>query len=32
MPTLRRIDATCATLPAFVAAHPDKQPDAPVLG
>jgi maleylacetoacetate isomerase len=26
-PTLRRIDATCALLPAFKAAHPDNQPD-----
>ncbi len=28
-PTLRRIDAACAALPAFQAAHPDRQPDAP---
>ena len=27
-PTLVRIDAACATLPAFQAAHPDRQPDA----
>jgi maleylpyruvate isomerase len=26
-PTLTRVDATCATLPAFRAAHPDAQPD-----
>jgi maleylpyruvate isomerase len=32
MPTLLRIEATCAALPAFIAAHADKQPDAPVLG
>ena len=32
MPTLRRIEATCAGLPAFIAAHADKQPDTPVLG
>jgi len=32
MPTLRRIDAACAALPAFAAAHADKQPDAPVVG
>lgn len=32
MPTLRRIDATCAALPAFIAAHADQQPDAPVVG
>jgi maleylpyruvate isomerase len=28
-PTLRRIDEACAALPAFQAAHPDRQPDAP---
>jgi len=28
-PTLVRIDATCAEQPAFQAAHPDRQPDAP---
>jgi len=27
-PTLARIDAACATLPAFIAAHPSNQPDA----
>jgi glutathione S-transferase len=27
-PTLARIDAACAELPAFIAAHPSKQPDA----
>jgi maleylpyruvate isomerase len=27
-PTLRRIDEACADLPAFRAAHPDRQPDA----
>ena len=27
-PTLVRIDAACAGLPAFIAAHPSKQPDA----
>ncbi|MBI4239353.1 MAG: maleylacetoacetate isomerase [Deltaproteobacteria bacterium] len=27
-PTLARIDAACAPLPAFQAAHPDRQPDA----
>ena len=32
VPTLLRIEATCAALPAFIAAHADKQPDAPVLG
>jgi maleylpyruvate isomerase len=32
MPTLLRIEATCAALPAFIAAHADKQPDTPVLG
>jgi maleylpyruvate isomerase len=31
-PTLRRIDAACAGLPAFQAAHPDRQPDAPPPG
>jgi len=29
MPHLTRIEAACGTLPAFVAAHPDNQPDAP---
>jgi len=28
-PTLLRIEAACATRPAFAAAHPDRQPDAP---
>jgi maleylacetoacetate isomerase len=28
-PTLLRIDARCATHPAFIAAHPMRQPDAP---
>jgi maleylpyruvate isomerase len=28
-PTLARADAACAALPAFEAAHPDSQPDAP---
>jgi maleylpyruvate isomerase len=28
-PTLRRIEEACAALPAFQAAHPDQQPDAP---
>jgi maleylpyruvate isomerase len=28
-PTLARVDATCATLPAFQTAHADAQPDAP---
>ncbi len=28
-PTLRRIEEACAALPAFQAAHPDRQPDAP---
>ncbi|MCB9679887.1 MAG: maleylacetoacetate isomerase [Alphaproteobacteria bacterium] len=28
-PTLLAIEARCAALPAFVAAHPDQQPDAP---
>lgn len=27
--TLVRVDAHCATLPAFIQAHPDQQPDAP---
>jgi maleylpyruvate isomerase len=27
-PTLARIDAACAEIPAFIAAHPSKQPDA----
>lgn len=28
-PTLLRIEAACAALPSFQAAHPDRQPDAP---
>jgi maleylpyruvate isomerase len=28
-PTLRRIEEACGALPAFQAAHPDRQPDAP---
>ncbi|HTL13247.1 MAG TPA: maleylacetoacetate isomerase [Bdellovibrionota bacterium] len=28
-PCVARIDATCTALPAFAAAHPDKQPDSP---
>lgn len=28
-PTLLRVEAACAALPAFQAAHPDRQPDAP---
>ncbi len=28
-PTLTRVDAACAALPAFETAHPDAQPDAP---
>jgi len=28
-PTLTRVEAACAALPAFTAAHPDRQPDAP---
>jgi maleylpyruvate isomerase len=28
-PTLLRVEAACAALPAFAAAHPDVQPDAP---
>ncbi len=28
-PTLLRVEAACATLPAFVASEPDRQPDAP---
>ncbi len=28
-PEIQRIDSACSTLPAFVAAHPDAQPDAP---
>ncbi len=28
-PTLRRAEEACAALPAFQAAHPDRQPDAP---
>jgi maleylpyruvate isomerase len=29
-PTLTRVDAACATLPAFQAAHADAQPDTPI--
>ena len=28
-PTLTRVEAACEALPAFAAAHPDRQPDAP---
>jgi len=28
-PTLLRVEAACATLPAFAEAEPDRQPDAP---
>jgi maleylpyruvate isomerase len=28
-PTLLRVEAACAALPAFASAHPDRQPDAP---
>jgi len=28
-PTIESVDAHCAALPAFAAAHPDRQPDAP---
>jgi maleylpyruvate isomerase len=31
-PTLLRVDAACATLPAFIAAHPDVQSDAQRAG
>jgi maleylpyruvate isomerase len=31
-PTLLRVEAACASLPAFVAAEPDRQPDAPKAG
>jgi maleylpyruvate isomerase len=31
-PTLLRVEASCAPLPAFVAAAPDRQPDAPQAG
>ncbi len=31
-PRLRRIDAACATLPAFAGALPERQPDAPCAG
>lgn len=31
-PTLLRIEAACEALPAFQAAHPDRQPDAPANG
>lgn len=31
-PTLRRIEAACGAHPAFQAAHPDRQPDAPAPG
>ncbi len=30
-PALLRIEAACAALPAFQAAHPDRQPDAPAV-
>jgi hypothetical protein len=26
-PTLLRVEAACAALPAFIAAHPDQQPE-----
>jgi maleylpyruvate isomerase len=29
VPTLLRVDEACAALPAFIAAHADRQPDAP---
>jgi maleylacetoacetate isomerase len=29
LPTLLRVEAACAALPAFERAHPDVQPDAP---
>lgn len=29
MPHLRRIEAACLVLPAFIKAHPDRQPDSP---
>lgn len=32
MPRMRRIEAACLALPAFVAAHPDNQPDSPKGG
>lgn len=32
MPRIRRIEAACLALPAFVAAHPDNQPDSPGTG
>ena len=31
-PTLARVEATCAALPAFQSAHADAQPDAPARG
>jgi maleylpyruvate isomerase len=31
-PVLRRVEAACDLLPAFQAAHPDRQPDAPPPG
>ena len=31
-PRIAAIDAACATHPAFIAAHPDNQPDAPKAG
>ena len=30
-PTLRRVEKACIELPAFKAAHPDRQPDAPAV-
>lgn len=30
-PTLRRVEDACVALPAFQAAHPDRQPDAPPI-
>ena len=29
-PTLSRVETACAALPAFIAAHPDQQPERPV--
>ncbi|MFN7136820.1 MAG: maleylacetoacetate isomerase [Thermomonas sp.] len=31
-PTIRRIEAACLALPAFIAARPEHQPDAPAAG
>jgi len=28
LPTLARVEAACAALPAFIAAEPERQPDA----